>query len=50
LKETLEEEKQADERLTQLSETINAEARVGSGEETAPRREPSRTRKSRSAA
>jgi ferritin-like metal-binding protein YciE len=50
LKETLEEEKQADEKLTQLSETINAEALNYSAEETEKRKEPSRTRKSRSAA
>jgi ferritin-like metal-binding protein YciE len=50
LKETLEEEKQADEKLTQLSETINTEALNYSAEETEKRKEPSRTRKSRSAA
>ncbi len=50
LKETLEEEKQADEKLTQLSETINAEALNSSAEETETRKEPSRARKSRSAA
>jgi ferritin-like metal-binding protein YciE len=50
LKETLEEEKQADEKLTQLSESINAEARDGSTEDTESRKEPTRVRKSRSAA
>lgn len=50
LKETLEEEKQADEKLTQLSESINAEARDSSSEEAETRKEPSRARKSRSAA
>jgi len=50
LKETLEEEKQADEKLTQLSESINREARESSAEETATRKEPVRTRKNRSAA
>jgi ferritin-like metal-binding protein YciE len=53
LKETLEEEKRADEKLTELSETINEEA-MGSSEE-APEaktagRESSRPRKNRSAA
>jgi len=36
--------------LTQLSESINTEARDGSAEETATRKEPVRTRKNRSAA
>jgi len=52
LKETLEEEKKADEKLTELSETINAEAREGSSEEeeSEDRKPPTRTRRSRSAA
>jgi ferritin-like metal-binding protein YciE len=50
LKETLEEEKKADEKLTELSETINAEAREGSTEESEGRKEPARTRRSKSAA
>jgi ferritin-like metal-binding protein YciE len=54
LKETLEEEKQADEKLTELSETINQEA-LGSSDEEAPEaktagRESTRPRKNRSAA
>jgi ferritin-like metal-binding protein YciE len=54
LKETLEEEKQADEKLTELSETINQEA-LGSSDEEAPEaktagRENTRPRKNRSAA
>lgn len=51
LKQTLEEEKQADEKLTELSEGINAEARDSSADEEAEtRKEPIRNRKSRSAA
>jgi ferritin-like metal-binding protein YciE len=50
LKETLEEEKRADEKLTELSETINAEAREASKEEDETRKEPTRTRRSKSAA
>jgi ferritin-like metal-binding protein YciE len=58
LKETLEEEKRADEKLTELSETINQEAlEGGSAEESAEamaespgRKERSRPRKTRSAA
>jgi ferritin-like metal-binding protein YciE len=50
LKETLEEEKRADEKLTELSETINAEARDGSTAESEDRKEPTRTRRSKSAA
>jgi ferritin-like metal-binding protein YciE len=52
LKETLEEEKKADEKLTDLSETINAEAHEGSSEEEEGenRKQPSRPRRTRSAA
>jgi len=52
LKETLEEEKKADAKLTDLSETINAEAREGSSEEEEGenRKQPSRSRRTRSAA
>jgi len=50
LKETLEEEEQAEEKLTQLADSINSEARDSAGEETEPRAEPVRTRRNRSAA
>jgi ferritin-like metal-binding protein YciE len=55
LKETLEEEKRADEKLTELSETVNQEALEGVGEENtremkATTREGARTRKTKSAA
>jgi ferritin-like metal-binding protein YciE len=52
LKETLEEEKEADEKLIQLSESINTEARDGSADEEdrESRKEPVRARKSKSAA
>jgi ferritin-like metal-binding protein YciE len=52
LKETLAEEKKADEKLTDLSETINAAAREGSSEEEEGenRKPPSRPRRTRSAA
>jgi ferritin-like metal-binding protein YciE len=55
LKETLEEEKQADEKLTQLSDNINVQARDRSArdqkdEETETRKESGRARKNRSAA
>lgn len=50
LKETLEEEKRADEKLTELSETINVEAREASKEEDETRKQPTRTRRSKSAA
>jgi len=50
LKETLEEEKHADEKLTQLSENINTEARDSSADESDTRKEPIRTRKNKSAA
>ena len=50
LEQTLQEEKQADEKLTQLSENINTEARDSSAEESDTRKEPVRSRKSRSAA
>jgi ferritin-like metal-binding protein YciE len=52
LKETLEEEKRADEKLTELSETINQEAMEGAAEEEeamAPRA-TTRSRKTKSAA
>ena len=54
LKETLEEEKKADEKLTELSETINEDA-LGASDEKAPEaktagRESTRPRKNRSAA
>jgi len=52
LKETLEEEKRADEKLTALSETVNQEAMEGAGagnEGVAPRPTP-RSKKTRSAA
>lgn len=56
LKETLEEEKNADEKLTQLSETINQDALQPSSEENVEagrqqaKRETNRTRKTRTAA
>jgi hypothetical protein len=56
LKETLEEEKNADEKLTQLSETINQDAFQLSSEENVeagrqqPKRQTNRTRKTRTAA
>jgi len=51
LEETLKEEKQADEKLTQLSEQINAEAAQGEGEEEEMETESrSRSSKSRRAA
>jgi ferritin-like metal-binding protein YciE len=55
LKETLEEEKRADEKLTELSESVNQEALNEVSEETAPAskstsREQNRPRKTRSAA
>jgi len=50
LKETLEEEEQAEEKLTQLADSINSEARDSAGEETEARAEPVRTRRNRSAA
>ncbi len=43
IEQTLEEEKQTDEKLTQLSEQINAEAKVGA-EETADRQSSRQTR------
>jgi ferritin-like metal-binding protein YciE len=52
LKETLEEEKRADEKLTELSETINQEAMEGAGQEEkaiAPRA-TTRSKKTKSAA
>ena len=55
LKETLEEEKQADEKLNEISESVNQQAMEGSSEETATgakatSRETMRPRKSKSAA
>lgn len=54
LKETLEEEQQADEKLTELSETVNQGALESESEEepaaSAPPRGTTRARKSRSAA
>ena len=51
LKETLEEEKNADEKLTQISETINQEALEGAEASEQPaRKETSRSRKTRTAA
>jgi ferritin-like metal-binding protein YciE len=48
LKETLEEEKQADEQLTELSETIDSEARALSPDEHSTRKGAGRTGKSKS--
>lgn len=55
LKETLEEEKRADEKLTELSETVNQEALEAMDEEStremkAPTKESARPRKTKSAA
>ena len=56
LKETLEEEKNADEKLTQISEAVNQEALQGGADENAEvggqqsRKETNRSRKTRSAA
>jgi ferritin-like metal-binding protein YciE len=50
LKETLEEEKTADEKLTELSETVNEEAISGEENEASEARTISRPKKSRSAA
>jgi len=50
LKETLEEEKRADEKLTELSETVNQEARSGEESEASEARTISRPKKTKSAA
>ena len=50
LKETLEEEKTADEKLTELSETVNEEAISGEENEASEARTISRPKKTRSAA
>jgi ferritin-like metal-binding protein YciE len=52
LKETLEEEKRADEKLTELSETVNQEAMegAGAGNEAVAPRPTMRSKKTRSAA
>jgi len=51
LKETLEEEKRADEKLTELSETVNEEAMSGEGEiESAEESPKIRSKKTRTAA
>ncbi|GAC1691629.1 MAG: hypothetical protein NVS9B5_33490 [Terriglobales bacterium] len=53
LNETLEEEKETDEKLTELSKQINAEANGSGGdaegEETQPRQQPGRKRSGRAA-